>query len=270
MDKSLDNIAGFTRYLLCEYYRLNAKPLFSVLSDDAMWIGPGNLFVFGAAAIKSYFKNGWIMPPMTMQDEEFYSLGGSDKLRTVVGQYVLTSDHSSEMVCAERQRITFQYRVEKDRVSLCHMHVSNEWSALEGDEIFPVKMSTQTYQYVQMLLSESGRHGERTKVVLRTESTTLFIDPDMVMYVEAIGASSIIHYIDKGITVKKILGELVPLFPEYFYRAHRSFLVNCNYISEIERYSLTLITGEKIPVPEKRYTSVRDDITAIMERKHKI
>lgn len=39
---------------------------------------------------------------------------------------------------------------------------------------------------------------------------------------------------------------------------HRSYLVNPDYISSIERYTLTLLNGTKIPIPVRKYNEVRE------------
>ena len=42
MELNADNIANLTQYLIREYYKLNTEPLFSVLAEDCVWLGPGN------------------------------------------------------------------------------------------------------------------------------------------------------------------------------------------------------------------------------------
>ena len=54
----MENVVQYTEYMFREYYHLNTEPFFSVLDTDVMWIGPGNIFVFGKIALKSYFKDG--------------------------------------------------------------------------------------------------------------------------------------------------------------------------------------------------------------------
>lgn len=53
MELNADNIANLTQYLIREYYKLNTDPLFSVLAEDCVWLGPGNLLVFGAEENKN-------------------------------------------------------------------------------------------------------------------------------------------------------------------------------------------------------------------------
>ena len=42
-----------------------------------------------------------------------------------------------------------------------------------------------------------------------------------------------------------------------FMRSHRSYLVNPDYLEKIERSTLTLVTGEKIPVSRAKHTDIK-------------
>ena len=149
MELNAENIANLTQYLIREYYKLNTEPLFSVLAEDCVWLGPGNLLVFGAKEIKTQFKNGFIMPAFKMVNPHFYILEtGSESHMVVLGEYLLFSDENADLICASKQRITFCYRLEHGTYRLYHMHVSNEWNELKENELFPVEISTQTYHYV--------------------------------------------------------------------------------------------------------------------------
>ena len=55
------------------------------------------------------------------------------------------------------------------------MHVSNEYNELVGDEIFPVQVSRQTYQYVQRLLRESGKSNNR-RLAVKENGSVSFIE----------------------------------------------------------------------------------------------
>ena len=115
MELNADNIANLTQYLIREYYKLNTEPLFSVLAEDCVWLGPGNLLVFGAEEIKTQFKNGFIMPAFQMVNPHFYILEtGSESHIVVLGEYLLFSDENADLICASKQRITFCYRLDHD------------------------------------------------------------------------------------------------------------------------------------------------------------
>lgn len=268
MELTMENTVEYSEYMLREYYHLNNEPFLSVLDTDVMWIGPGNLFVFGETAVKRYFKDGFIMPVVEMEDAEFYPLPSGEKSCIVIGRFSCYTARDADRVVAANQRVTLHYKQSgKNRiVRLTHLHVSNEWSELTDGEVFPLKMSVQTYRYVQKLVAENSIKNKHRKIELRNDTGLQYIDTDMVVYAEAIGKHTIIHFVDKSVTIKQILGEVAPLFSENFCRPHRGYLVNCQFISTVERYHISLMTGMIIPIPEKRYAEVREEITAIMKR----
>lgn len=62
--------------------------------------------------------------------------------------------------------------------------------------------------------------------------------------------------------------DLQEQLPSNFYRIHRSFCVNADYVAKIERYCVTLVTGEVLPIPKMRYTQIREALTALIEKRH--
>ena len=267
MEIRKETVCDDTLHIITEYYRLNIEPLFGVLAEDCVWLGIGDLTVWGAEAIRAQFKNGFIMPPFELEEPSFQQIEtGNDDQLMVLGEYTLYSSRQAELICTVRQRLTFCYRREQDAYRLYHMHVSNEYSELVGDEIFPVQVSRQTYQYVQRLLKESAKNGNR-RLALKSEGSAIFVDTGMIVYIEARERTSILHLPHEQrhiqVAIKDIEGEL----PRSFYRLHRSYFINCDYVAKIERYKLTLITGEELPVPKARYMEIRDAISGIIQQK---
>lgn len=264
MELNADNIANLTQYLIREYYKLNTEPLFSVLAEDCVWLGPGNLLVFGAEEIKTQFKNGFIMPAFQMVNPHFYILEtGSESHIVVLGEYLLFSDENADLICASKQRITFCYRLEHDAYRLYHMHVSNEWNELKEDELFPFEISTQTYHYVKKLLKETN--DRKNKVIIQTPKSTYGIRSDSIIYIEAADKYSILHTVHQNIVIHKSIGYLASVLPDFFCRIHTSYLINCHHVSKVERYYVTLVTGETLPIPEKRYTEVYHNVMQAMQ-----
>ena len=257
MELTETNILEFTEYMCREYYHQNLQPILSVVSKDISWIDPGKTFLFGREAFERHFKTVQMHPVIELDNIEFHLLEFGKDSYIVIARYYAHTNEEVECIAAAMQRATFYYRMNKGRLELAHMHVSNEWQELIEDEVFPVHISTQTYQYMQKLLAERLKTGPEKKLCLKGGGTNFYIDASMVLYIETVGAKSILHFLDKNITVNYKIGALEKLFPDYFYRAHRSFLININYVMAIERYYITMSNGQIIPVPEKRYNEVK-------------
>ncbi len=54
------------------------------------------------------------------------------------------------------------------------------------------------------------------------------------------------------------LNAVAERMPGSMLRCHSSYLVNPMYVESIERFALTLSDGSRIPIPEKKYTAVKD------------
>lgn len=262
---SAENAAEAAHYIITEYYKLNAEPFFSVLSKNCVWILPGGQIVIGAEAIREMFQDGFVMPAFQIEDMEFDLLNtGSPEQIGVFGTYSLYSDAESDMILAGKQRVTMMFRKEKDEFRLYHLHVSNEWDELGEDEVFPVRISRQTYHYVQKLLQESGKPPSR-RIVIKVENASYAFDPDMVLYVEAVDKVCTVYMLNRAMVIRQPITVLEAQFPKQFYRIHRSYLVNCHFIFQVERYAVTLVNGTVLPIPAKRYMEVREEITALIK-----
>lgn len=262
---SAENAVETARCIITEYYKLNTEPFFSALSKNCVWILPGGQIAIGAEAIWAMFQDGFIMPPFQVEDLELELLNtGSPEQIGVFGTYSLFSDVKSEMILAGKQRVSMMFRKEEDNFRLYHLHTSNEWDELAEDEIFPVQISRQTYHYVQKLLQESGQAPHR-RVIIKVENATYSFDPDMVLYVEAIGKVCTLYMMNRTMVIRQPITALEAQFPKQFYRIHRSYLVNCRFILQVERYAATLINGTVLPIPAKRYMEVREKITCLMK-----
>lgn len=87
----------------------------------------------------------------------------------------------------------------------------------------------------------------------------------MVLYAETIGKICSLNMIDRSVVVRQPLKLLEERFPDCFCRIHRSYLVNCNYTTRLERYSAVLLGGTALPIPEKRYHEVCERVTRFIK-----
>ena len=86
----------------------------------------------------------------------------------------------------------------------------------------------------------------------------------MVLYVEVIDKACTVHTMNRAMVIRQPITALEAQFPKQFYRIHRSYLVNCRFILQVERYAVTLVNGTVLPIPAKRYMEVREAIAALL------
>lgn len=260
MKLSRETICRDTQYMLERYYDHDLEPILSALTDDCVWLSVGNLLASGKQSILSCFKNGFVMPRFTIESPDFRLIetGSNDQL-LVLGQFFLYPEEEAETICAVKQRISCSFRKEKAGFRMYHIHTSNEWNELVDDEVYAVSMGAQTYQYVQKILAENGCPCTQ-KLVIKNDSSSEFIDVGLLVYVEAMDKHTILHMVGEKREVKIPFKEMLELLPKQFCRLHRSYAINCTYVKKIERYMLTLITMEQIPIPKMRYKEITEEI----------
>ena len=84
----------------------------------------------------------------------------------------------------------------------------------------------------------------------------------MIIRIEAAhgGRHSILHTADRAVEVMASVSQLEKQYGDLLLRCHQSYLVNPAYISSIRRFKLILTDGTELPVPEKKFTAVRDRV----------
>lgn len=101
--------------------------------------------------------------------------------------------------------------------------------------------------------------------MIQTPKSTYSIRSDAIIYIEAADNYSVLHTVNRNIVIHKSISYLAAVFPDFFCRIHRSYFVNCHYVSKVEKYYVTLVTGETLPIPEKRYAEVYPNLMQVMQ-----
>lgn len=94
------------------------------------------------------------------------------------------------------------------------------------------------------------------KVVAVNEAVYNF-DETVLIYIESLKDHIIWHYGDKSVESIDTLKRLEQELSEDFIRVHRSYIVNKWNVSSIQRCSVTMVNGDNIPIPYKKYVEVK-------------
>ena len=68
---------------------------------------------------------------------------------------------------------------------------------------------------------------------------------------------------ERNIEVTDALSNIEKRLPDHFLRCHQSYVVNLSYITRIRRFELELTDGTILPVPEKKYTTMKSALSNI-------
>ena len=91
--------------------------------------------------------------------------------------------------------------------------------------------------------------------------------PGEICYLESRGHQTFIHLDQKKEVCCDKLSDLEEQMGEQFVRCHQSFLVNMKYIRRIEKESLILENGKRIPISKKRDLETKERYFLHLERK---
>jgi len=142
---------------------------------------------------------------------------------------------------------------------------------LEAIKRYEEKASVhQSQQRISLLLENLGNDTLNfNKVVLPTENGYEFIKPNTILYCQADSNYCKIVFIDgKQLVLSKTLKHVEEVLPaEVFFRIHKSYLVNLNYITKFDKTNelfIRLTNGEQLPVSTRNKEKF---INAVIQKK---
>lgn len=96
------------------------------------------------------------------------------------------------------------------------------------------------------------QQGNKNFLHLQQKGKEVLIPFRNIMYLESNKRRVILHALDEQIDYYSTLNEEEKkLHPNDFVRIHQSYIVNFYFIKEVSNRSVTLITGEALPISEK-------------------
>ena len=252
--------------ILIEYYNNNLDPYFEAMDKDFLWLGPSRgQWVYGKDNLKQMYEeeNHNLTFDVGEMTTSMRMMGTS--VCEVIVSFDLTTHYPNNEIVYVRERVQFTW--EKKRISTkkgdskkewkwMTCHISDEHLKDHHDSIYPVHLSDSLTD----VDADSAR--ERRITISDVDNVTHYIIDTNIIWIENIGSHSIIHTNDgQAIECKNTVNELSKQYPKKFYRPHISFLINLNYVVSITRFEIKMTDNAIIPVPEKKYTKVKKDIT---------
>lgn len=80
------------------------------------------------------------------------------------------------------------------------------------------------------------------------ERQTIFVPLHQILYIEAQKQYVQIYTVDSDYRMKESLSNVEKQVDEYFFKCHRSFLVNLRHVSQIKSNCVVLKNGEEVPI----------------------
>ena len=250
-----------TRMIMRKHYERDLDFVIEQMAEDIMWIGP----------IKSQFINGLdnfkkILEieqgiPFQIKGDVYELVGENEKGCVVSGKYTVYNEGVQNYIMLAEQRCTFVYRRQEGRLLAIHIHVSNTAdNLLIGDEkYFPFKAGRENYEYMQKLIQE--KISKEKKVCFKgLDKEEYFVDINQIIYIEAGHRKSRLQCVGQAMYIRVPIGEIETKLPAQFVRIHRSYIINLDYVLNVQYREITMYDGSTLPIPEKRYHQVLKSI----------
>ena len=108
---------------------------------------------------------------------------------------------------------------------------------------------------VKLLLQNKDENQSNQRIILKTSESVHYVPIKDIIRCESDINYTTFHLTGgKNVVVSKTMGEFERILPDYFFRVHRSHLVNLNFIHQVKKRSgiVILSNDEKIPVSSRK------------------
>lgn len=257
MSGQLEDTVAISREITHAYFAGNMEPYLSRLCSKSVWLGTGGRVLIGGDIIRARLEAGVEKRKYSYQiaQEEYTPLALTPRCQAVMGEVRASNpDRSEDSVMAS---YTFLYQLIGTETKLVLLHANYEFlHPFSLNEDGP-KLEMSAYQFVRDVLIEIP---PKKRLAVPCGSTTLFVQPDMVFYVQSRNRKAELHCVDKIIQSDLSISEVNAMLPETFCPIHRCYTVNSRYVMSVRRYEAALITGELLPIPFHNYMQVKADL----------
>ena len=255
--------------ILIEYYNNNLDPYFEAMDKDFLWLGPSRgQWVYGKENLRDMYEKETHNLSFDIGDLTTTMRMMGSSVCEVIDSFDLTTHYPDNEIVYVRERVHFTW--EKKRVSdeagaakqwmWMTCHISDEQRQDPRDSIYPVHLTD------YLIKEEAKTARERRIVISDIDNVTHYIIDSSVTWIENIGSHSIIHTNDgRTIECKNTVNEINTMYPKKYYRPHISYLINLHYVVSITRFEIQMSDGTIVPVPEKKYTKVKKEISEYLD-----
>ena len=249
---TVEEITNLSTHILTQYYENNTQPFFDYCHNDILWMGPAKSQMIRTkkALVESFEKedNQLLFELYSLTATPFYiSTNCTEVLMTYFVDTFWPNGDSNRVY----QRITLTWDIKKDTARIRVCHISNPIDYDERDYIYPTHY-LESHQHMTLYVKSSK------KISFKGENKSIFyVAPEQILYLESAGNHTQIHTTSETFECTERLSSIAKRTGDTFVRSHSSYLVNPFYIESIQRFSLTMSDGRKLPIPEKKYTAVK-------------
>ena len=252
-----------TYEVLSRFWQRDSEFVLDYCADNVVWIGSlQEQFQVGIDGTRADLERcAKEIQPCHLIDAEYHAVAADSKICAVTGRYLTITDGTADFFLQVQQRCSFVWEKSYNMWKNKHLHVSNPMGELKiaADEAFPSTMGKMAHRYMLKHYERAGNSG--TLAVHGDGGSLRFFRFSEILFISALGKDSVINTLHDEVFVKTSITEIAKQAKDALLSVHRSYLVNPEYVSAMERYFLVMTNGQRLPVPAKRFNALRDEMT---------
>ncbi len=263
-------IAELSADLITRYYKNEFMPLLEHFDEEGLWFGPAEgQFIKGRQAMIDIWDKDKHPLTFTVGGMKSETISVNPSSCAVMLSYPVVTHYPGGQDLSVNQRLLLFWgervitdksgkRRKQPRILVCH--ISNPHAKHEEDVIYP-----KHFEQVYAGRDIAPQKGERLHFHGVDRSDCYYLS-DSIIWIETAtgGAQSVLHTAHEAANVLDRVADLAEKYPHLFLRCHQSYLINPNYIRSIRRFTVTLTNGVVLPIPEKKYTAFRNQVTKLL------
>ncbi len=253
-------IVALTNDIVQRYYKNEIQPFLDHVDEKVLWYGPAKgQFLSGKQALLDAWAGERHSLSFSLGNVRLDHISSHNSYCEVMMSFPVTTHYpdGGSITMDQIIHITWCERKTEDTKAkvprMLVVHISDLYQKHKSDNIYPVHLN-EVYNG-RLPVPEPG-----TPLHFRgMDSSDLYLLSNTIMWVESTtyGRHSILHTIDGDFQASAPTTALEKEHPDLLIRCHECYLVNPRYIVTIKRFSVTLINGKTLPIPEKKYTAFK-------------
>ena len=243
-------------FITTEYYNNNIEPYFGHMAENVVWHGPAiGQHIVGLDNMRKAWENEKNVLTFSLGNIEAQYIQTTTSACEIMLIFVVTTFYPNGDSVPILQRVHFSWAdcsTSSGREPKIFMiHISNPVEQHSSDFIYPIHYNELRQKMEAPSVSPRiSLHG--------SDNAFYLLSPDTIAWAESQpDRRCLLHLRDKTVKARVSLAELEKLTEGTLIRVHSGYIVNpCDVVS-VRRFFVTLSDGSEIPIPEKKYSSVK-------------
>lgn len=255
MKIKLEDPVALTKEIVREYCQGNPEPWFSRLCPKSVWVGTGERTIFGGEAIRRHFASKEQRKVFRIFQEEYFHLPVNARSAIVV-VHITVGNFKNKTAHMEVSGTLF-YQLSGGETKVILTHASQGFLRSfkpERDGQLTWVPAYHLYRNLLLDIPETGR------LAIPSGGRTFYIHPNIILYVQSKERRAELFCVDSVVRSDLSIAQMNALLPDGFCPIHRCYTVNPRYVSSIQRYKVTMVTGETLPIPAEAYNRVKAEL----------